>query len=173
MKKILLALFACCVPLFAQHRPAPPSSACGNMHLNLAVDLDDSSHRIPPPDAGKARIFFIEETGQTTNWGYPTARIGIDGTWVGANKKNSYFSVPINPGEHHLCLAVQSAFARFAPQVIQLAHFSAEAGQTYYYRSRIIDSEHGPEYLVFDPVDSDEAKYLIASYPLSRSSPKK
>lgn len=173
MKKFLVALFACSVPLLAQHRPAPPSSACGNLRVSLAVDLDNSTHRIPAPEPGKAHIIFIEETGETTNWGYPTARIGIDGTWVGANKKNSYFSAQVNPGEHHLCLAVQSAFSRFAPQVIELAHLNAEAGKTYYYRSRIIDSEHGPEYLVFDPVDSDEAKYLIASYPQSTSRPKK
>ena len=173
MKKTMVALFVCCVPLFAQNHLAPPSSACGDMHLNLAVDLDNSSHLIPAPEAGKARIFFIEETGQTTNWGYPTTRIGIDGTWVGANKKNSYFSVPVNPGEHHLCLEVQSALARFAPQIIALAHVHAEAGESYFYRSRIISSEHGPEYLVFDPIDSDEAKYLIASYPLRTSHPKK
>lgn len=171
MKKIA-ALFLCCVPLLAADRPAPPSSACGSLHVSLAVDLDHSTHSIAAPEGGKARIFFIEETGQTTNWGYPTTRIGIDGSWVGANKKNSYFSVSLNPGEHHLCLAVQSAFARFSPQIIDLAHLNAEAGKTYYYRSRIIDSEHGPQYLIFDPVDSDEAKYLIASYPLSKSHPK-
>lgn len=172
MKKLIVALFFCCVPLFAANRPAPPSSACGSMHVSLAVDLDDSAHPIPAPEPGKARIFFIEETGQTTNWGYPTARIGVDGTWVGANKKNSYFSVSVNPGEHHLCLALQSAFARFAPQIIELSHVNADAGKTYFYRSRIIDSEHGPQYLIFNPVDSDEAKYLIGSYPLSTSHPK-
>lgn len=173
MRNFLIALFACSVPLFAQNRPAPPSFACGNLHLSLAVDLDNSSHRVPAPEAGKARIVFIQETGQTTNWGYLTTKIGIDGVWVGANRKNSYFSVPVSPGEHHLCLALQSAFARFAPQVIELAHVNAEAGQTYYFRSRIFDSEHGPQYLVFDPIDSDEAKYLVASYPLSTSRPKK
>lgn len=171
--KILLSVLLCSVPLFAQNRPAPPSSACGNMHVSMAVDLGDSSHQVPTVEPGKARIYFIEETGQTTNWGYPTTRIGIDGNWVGANKKNSYFSVTVEPGQHHLCLALQSALARFAPETIQLAHLNAEAGQTYYYRSRIINSEHGSEYLVFDPVDSDEAKYLIAMYPLSVSHPKK
>ncbi|MFP5234603.1 MAG: hypothetical protein ACLGSD_01765 [Acidobacteriota bacterium] len=173
MKKMIVALFLFCTPLFAADRPAPPSSACGDMHVRLAVDLDNSAHGIPAPEHGKARVVFIQETGQVTNWGYLTTRIGIDGKWVGANKKNSYFSVSVDPGEHHLCLALQSAFARFAPQVIQLEHVNAEAGAIYYYRSRIIDSEHGPQYLVFDPVDSDEAKYLINSYPLSTSHPKK
>ena len=171
--KTIFAVFICCMPLFAQSRPAPPSSACGNLHVSMAVDLDNSSHSIQAPEAGKARIYFIEDTGQTVNIGYPTARIGIDGTWVGANKKNSYFSVAVEPGAHHLCLAVQSFIARWAPEVIELAHLNAEAGQVYYYRSRIISSQSGPEYLVFDPVDSDEAKYLIASYPLSISHPKK
>lgn len=173
MNKMLAVLFLSCVPLFAQSRPAPPSSACGNLHVSLAVDLDESSHVIQAPDPGKARIFFIEDTGLRGNLGYPTTRIGIDGTWAGANKKNSYFSVDVDPGEHHLCLAVQSAFARWAPEVIELSHLNAAAGQTYFYRSRIISSQYGPEYLSFDPVDSDEAKYLIATYPLSTSRPKK
>lgn len=171
--RLPLAVLLCSVPLFAQTQAAPHSSACGNLHVSMAVDLDDSSHQVPIVEPGKAQIYFIEETGQNTNWGYPTTRIGIDGKWVGANKKNSYFSVTVQPGEHHLCLALQSVLARFAPETIQLAHLNAEAGQTYYYRSRIINSEHGPEYLVFDPVDSDEAKYLIATYPLSVSHPKK
>jgi hypothetical protein len=170
--KMILALLVCCVPLIAQ-TPEPASSACGNLHVSLAVDLDDSSHVIQGADAGKARIYFIQDTGLRANLGYPTTRIGIDGTWVGANKKNSFFSVAVEPGEHHVCLAVQSVITHFAPEVVEFAHLSADAGQVYYYRSRIIESQSGPEYLVFDPVDSDEAKYLIAIYPLSVSHPKK
>lgn len=170
--KMLFAVLACAFPLLAQ-APAPASSACGNLHVNMAVDLDDSSHLIQGPAEGKARIYFIQDTGLTTNLGYPTTRIGIDGMWVGANKKNSYFSVGVAPGEHHLCLAVQSVITHWAPEVIEFAHLNAEAGQVYYYRSRIISSRSGPEYLVFDPVDSDEAKYLIAAYPLSVAHPKK
>ncbi len=171
--KIFLFVLLCCAPLLAEERPASPSSACGSLNVSLAVDLDDSSHLVQAADAGRARIYFIQDTGQSMNIGYPTTRIGIDGEWVGANKKNSYFSVAVTPGEHHLCLAMQSFVARFAPQVIELAHVNAEAGQVYYYRSRIIASQNGPEYLVFDPVDSDEAKYLIAGYPLAVSHPKK
>lgn len=170
--KILLAVLLCCAPLYAQI-PEPATSACGSLHVSMAVDLDHSSHLIQPADPGKARIYFIQDTGLTTNLGYPTTRIGIDGAWAGANKKNSWFSVSIDPGEHHLCLAVQSFITHFAPQVLEFAHLDAEAGKVYYYRSRIISSQTGPEYLIFDPVDSDEAKYLIASYPLSSSHPKR
>lgn len=170
--KFLFALLFLSVPLLAQ-TPEPATSACGSLHISLAVDLDHSSHLIQPADAGKARVYFIQDTGQTTNLGYPTTRIGIDGTWVGANRKNSYFSVSVDPGEHHLCLAVQSFITHFAPQVLEFAHLNAEAGHVYYYRSRIVSSQTGPEYLSFDPVDSDEARYLVASYALSSSHPKK
>jgi hypothetical protein len=43
---------------------------------------------------------------------------------------------------------------------VKLVHFTAEAGKVYYFRS-------------LEQADSDEAKYLIANYPLSISTPKK
>ncbi len=51
----------------------------------------------------------------------------------------------------------------------EFAHFSAEAGKVYYFRWRYL-SIGG---LLLAPVDSDEAKYQIAQFPLSISKPKK
>ena len=86
--------------------------------------------------------------------------LGIDGAWAGAIRENSYFSVTISPGEHHICAALP--YYREEKSAV-LAHFQAEAGRTYFYLTR---------YLELGPVDSDEGKYLIASYLLSVSRPK-
>jgi hypothetical protein len=57
-------------------------------------------------------------------------------------------------------------------QRVELAHFTAEAGKIYYYRTRLVVSR-SVELLELNPIDSDQAKYLIASFSLSVSSPKK
>ena len=86
----------------------------------------------------------------------------MNGAWVGATQHNSYFSISVEPGEHHMC-------ADTGP-VIALAHFNAEAGKVYYFRARAFGGEN-QRLFDFDPLDSDQAKYLIASYPLSVSRP--
>jgi hypothetical protein len=58
-------------------------------------------------------------------------------------------------------------FYRETQLAVVLAHIQAEAGKTYFYRIRDYQE------LQIDPIDSDEAKYLVAFYPLSVSSPKK
>lgn len=93
----------------------------------------------------------------------------MNGAWVGANHGNSYFSVSVDPGEHHVCATLQSSVV---DQRVELAHFTAEAGKIYYYRTRLVLSRN-IELLELDPIDSDQAKYLISSYPLSISRPKK
>ena len=60
--------------------------------------------------------------------------------------------------------------------ILALAHFTAEPGKVYYFRTRFHDSGRigaAPPYVDIDPVDSDEARYLLASYPMSVSQPKK
>ncbi len=54
-------------------------------------------------------------------------------------------------------------------KTVEFAHFTAEAGKVYYFRWRY--SSGGD--LLLAPVDSDEAKYQIAQFPLSISNPKK
>jgi hypothetical protein len=93
----------------------------------------------------------------------------LDGAWVGANKNSSYFAVSVEPGEHHVCANVQSR--RGHP--LGFVHFTAEAGRVYYFNARIVYGEEAKANLFFDAVDSDQAKYLIASFPLSVSNPNK
>lgn len=98
-----------------------------------------------------------------------TSKIGLDGAWVGANENSSYFAVSVAPGEHHVCANLQSRRGHPAGFV----HFTAEAGRVYYFNARVVYGEEAGAYLFLDAVDSDQARYLIASYPLSVSTPKK
>jgi hypothetical protein len=54
----------------------------------------------------------------------------------------------------------------YLSRLVSLAHFSAEAGKVYFFQTRIVKA--GPQiFLDLDPIDSDEGKLLIASYPMS------
>jgi len=171
--KLLIAVLATSLSLhlIAQNEPAPPG-ACGDLQVSMAVKLDKSQPPMARPVPGKALVYFIQDMGapftlgySTTTVGYPTTKIGVDGEWVGANKQNSWFSVDVAPGEHHLCAAVQSSFV---PRDIEIAHLTAEAGMVYYYRTRIVmQGKDELEYLTFQAIDSDEGQYLVTSHPLA------
>jgi hypothetical protein len=57
-------------------------------------------------------------------------------------------------------------------QRVELAHFTAEAEKVYYYRTRLVLSR-SVELFELDPMDSDQGRYLVATFPLSVSSLKK
>jgi Protein of unknown function (DUF2846) len=154
---------------FAQVPPVASTAACGHENVSFKVKLDESPHTLAQPDPGKARVYFFHDAGTNSTVGYPTVKLAIDGTWVGANHGNSYFPVSVEPGEHRVCVTLQSSFVA---QRVELAHFTAEAGKVYYYRPQLVMSR-SVELLELDPIDSDQGKYLIAFFPLSVSSPKK
>jgi hypothetical protein len=163
---VLIVLLA--APALAQNPTSGFTSACGSTG-SFKVKVDESQHTLLPPDAGKARLYFIHDAGSNWSVGYPTIKVGVDGTWAGANHSNSYFSVSVDPGEHHLCISLQSSLVL---QRVELAHLTAAADTTYYYRTRLILSR-GEELLQLDPIDSDQGRYLIATFPLSVSDLKK
>jgi hypothetical protein len=161
--RIVLIMMFLAAAAYAQDQTAVAAAACGPPDPNFEVKLDKSNHTLVQPEPGKARVYFIQDIGHVSCIGACVkTNIGVDGTWVGAVRRNSYFSVSVEPGEHHMCANTGS--------VIALAHFNAEAGKVYYFRARAFGSEN-QRLFDFDPIDSDHAKYLIASYPLSVSHP--
>jgi hypothetical protein len=168
--RIAIIMWLLATAAFAQDQPAPVTAACGAKDISFNIKLDKSQHTPGQPEPGKALVYFVQDIGHVSCiGGCVTTRIGMDGAWVGANKHNSYFSVTVEPGEHHLCANPQSHFAPGLP--VALAHFTAEAGKVYYFRTRAFGSQ--TQWLFdLDPIDGDQAKYLIASYPLSISHPK-
>jgi hypothetical protein len=166
--KIVLATLLFAASAFAQAPPTLSTAACGPQKVSFSVKLDESPHTAAEPDSGKALVYFFHDAGTSMTVGYPTVKIGIDGAWVGANHGNSYFSVSVEPGEHHVCATLQSSLVA---QRVELAHFTAEAGKVYYYRTRLPVSR-SVELLELDPIDSDQGRYLIAFFPVAVSHPK-
>ena len=152
----------------AQSQSAVVPAACGPSDISFKVKLDDSQHTLAQPEPGKALVYFIQDKGLQSFGigGTVETRIGLDGTWIGANKNNSYFYVYVGPGEHHVCANVQSSVM----YPMELTRFTAEAEKAYYFRVRVVPTPYGL-YLFLDPVDSDEANYLIATFPVSVSHP--
>jgi hypothetical protein len=163
-----LVLTIVAMSAMAQDKSAAFEKACGPEKTQFEVKRAKSQHPLRETEPGKARVYFIQDLGIATCVNCVTVRIGMDGTWVGANQRNSYFSVSVEPGEHHLCAIPQESHLQ---RLVGLAHFTAEAGKTYYFRERMIGEQ---EQAVFDfgPIDSDQAEYFIDTYPLSVSYPK-
>jgi hypothetical protein len=165
--KIAVVALLLAVSAFAQEPPAGVTSACGPKDGSFNVKLDESQHTLTQPEPGKARVYFIQEKASDTF--AVTTAIGLDGAWVGANKNSSYLAVSVAPGEHHVCVSVQS----FRGHPLGFVHFKAEAGRVYYFDGRVMYGEKSEANLFLGEVDSDQGKYLIASYPLSVATPKK
>jgi len=177
MKSVLLMMLLA-VSALAQDQSAPvAAAACGPTKASFEVKLDESQHTLAQPESGKALVYFIQDIGVVNCLGgCLKTRIGLDGAWVGAVQHNSYFAVSVEPGEHHLCASPQSRFApatsqKYAGVLQALAHFTAESGKVYYFRTRSFGSQN-QNLFDLDPIDGDQAKYLITYYPLSVSHPK-
>ncbi|HTJ31145.1 MAG TPA: DUF2846 domain-containing protein [Acidobacteriaceae bacterium] len=144
-------------------------AACGSGDLPFTVKLANEAPASPDPEPGKALVFFIQDAGASSSIAYPTTRIGMDGAWVGANKDSSYTALTVESGEHHACVEVQSSFV---DNSTELLHFTAEAGKTYYFRTRLLLAK-SLEYLEVTPIDSDQGWYLVNTFPRSTIKPKK
>ncbi len=167
--RLLLVTLLFATTAFAEELSSNPIAPCGSGSANFKVSLDNSPHPAAQPSPEKALVYFIHDAGTSAVLAYPTTKLAVDGAWVGANHSNSYFSISIDPGEHHVCATLQS---RLFANRAEFAHFHAEAGKVYYYRTRIVMSGQ-VELLDLDLIDSDQGKYLTQSYPLSTSKPTK
>ena len=139
-------------------------TACGSQNVQFEMKRDDSQHALVSPDPGKARVYFVQDIGAVNCLGSCSTKIAVDGQWVGANQHNSYFSVSLEPGEHHVCVKLGS---QSSPHSLALAHFTADPGKVYYYRVRPFLAKD--ELLTIDPIDDDEGRYLVSIYPLCAS----
>ncbi len=174
MKTLMVALL--CVPgLLAQDKDkdkdksaiVKATAACGPDNVKFDVTHPEASQPPAVPETGKALVFVIEQENSICDSDScpTTTKVGLDGSWIGANRGNSYFSFAMAPGEHHLCVKWQSRFSS-ANRVPALAGFTAEAGKTYYFRARFISSKL-QMYLDLDPINDDQGKFFVAFYPQS------
>jgi hypothetical protein len=166
-------------PALAQNQAAGAraASGCGPADVEFNVKTDKSQHPSPTPEAGKALVYVLEDI-QTVDIGFKiggiTMRLGLDGSWVGATGSNSYSFFSVDPGDHRVCANWQSSLDSRSKLGSALT-FSAEAGKGYFFRIRVYglnDHDH-PLSVKLEPIDPAEAQFLISSYALSTSHPKK
>jgi hypothetical protein len=171
--KVLFALILIASPCLAQTNvpPTNPEAACGANDVNFQVKADPRGQHLPIADPGKALVYFIETPRVELFSGTATVKIALDGAWVGANHGDSYFFVTVEPGEHHLCARWQSSVA--SEQQVALNSLTAEAGMTYYFRTRVTGDNRVGYSLDLAKTNSDEAQLLIARSPYSISRAKK
>jgi hypothetical protein len=162
MKKRLMAVFLLVSPLFAQGQVkdqveiALNAAGCGPSQVMFDVTTDKNQHPLTQPEAGKALVYVI-------NYVFRTVKVGVDGSWLGANNSFSYFSFSVDPGEHHLCMSVQGDHKQGSA-----GSFTATAGQSHYFRLSL--EETGWKLKTLDPA---LGQFLIASSALSTSRPRK
>lgn len=168
MKQPLYAFLFCLVLAIAyQARCATLPSACGDDKVKFMVTTQPGQPAPAPPAAGRAQVVIVETVfGMSA-----TARIGMDGAWVGADKGNSYFTLDVPPGLHHLCANWQSSFNAIDRQV-QLFALDAEPGNVYYFHVKAVSTKYDLDFTLA-PLNVDEATYLIQTSGFSTSAQKK
>jgi hypothetical protein len=151
---------------------AAGAPGCGTADIKFDVKTDKSQHTAAQIETGKAVIYFVEDDTEFQAIPSPTTRIGLDGTWIGANHGSSYFFVSIDPGEHHLCASWQGAM-KSNPAHQAAAHFTAEAGKAYYFSVKNTWLLHImiPK-MELTPLDSDQGQLLASQFAFSTSHPK-
>lgn len=111
--------------------------ACGDASIKFNVKTDDGQP-LPMPDEGKAQIVFITTVTRIRGACIGcdvTTRFGVDGTWAGANKNNSYFAFTVDPGKRHLCVDFQASNKNAMISAVE--SFTAEPSHVYYFEAAL------------------------------------
>ncbi|MGC1617859.1 MAG: hypothetical protein WA765_05165 [Candidatus Acidiferrum sp.] len=175
MKRALL-FFLLAAPAFAQNTPTDiaMTPACGPDNFKFAVKTGKTQRTSIQPDEGKALVILVEDDSEFGSHPKPTTRMGLDGNWIGATHGNSYFSLSIDPGVHHLCASWQTSAILGQGHKTAVAHFTAQAGGVYYFRVKnTFAHDVGTAVISLKPLDSDEGLLLTSSYSLNTFHPQK
>jgi hypothetical protein len=172
---VLLLLSASLVSAGGAHAKTILPDACGDDSVKFDVKAEMSKTPPAPPVEGKAQIVFIENENHAIGpFMYATVRFGLDGAWAGANNNNSYFTMTVDPGVHHVCVSWQSAL-RMLKKSIDVASFTAEPGKIYYFAANVKVIPVGDSNATFDfnlaQLDDDEGKYRVKAWKLAASRP--
>ncbi len=180
--KTLLAVLLLSASAIAQ-TSSVTQTACGPDDTQFKVKTDTSQVAVHDLDPSKALVYVVEDQ-KFKGLRDVTARVGLDGNWVGANRGNSYLSFAVSPGEHHLCTDWVSEFLP-GGRSLSLSSLNAEAGKVYYFRARTTGgqgsalmntgglqiADNGS--IDLTQIDPDEGKMLVLHSAPSISHPKK
>jgi hypothetical protein len=108
MRKYMFLVLLAAAPVFGQNQTADLRTAagCGPAKMEFDVKTDKKQHAVTQPDPGKALVYVVEEEKSdphSMQIGHLTVRVGLDGTWVGANHGDSYLSFQVEPADHRVC----------------------------------------------------------------------
>ena len=100
--KTLLAVILISLPMLAADpawETAAVKAACGPNDITFKAN-PSCGQSAAQPETGKALVYVVEPYGLVNTLGAPTIRVGLDGSWVGANHRASYlfFSVEVRCG---------------------------------------------------------------------------
>jgi len=180
MKRRFVLLLLFCAAVYGSRASAVLPDACGKEDVSFDIRLEKKPPAPAGPENGKAQVFFIEKSSKPPLIGCldcrTEARFGVDGSWVGATKDNSYFVISLDPGVHHVC-AVRGKEVDAKPLTV-------EAGKIYYYQVeyKAVGTDYGttkePNYQVkksvsFAMLNEDEGKYRVKASALSIARPRK
>jgi hypothetical protein len=177
MKLRLFALLLClsfAAAAMAKEIELPDS--CGDPKTKFEVTTHKSTDSLPAPDAGKALIVFIQ-LGPSGCIGCEAQKYAMDGHWVGATKKDSFFTLQVEPGQHNFCSTGPTKNA------IAIHAIDVKAGATYFLQARMMSystprtqEEHDSQVLPagkksfpygMSLLDEEKGRYLIKSYEVA------
>lgn len=143
--------------------------ACGSSKTKFAAHLESLQTAVPKLSVSMSRIVIFPEAISIVTGCYTVVRVGMDGKWLGAACIDSYISLEIAPGEHHLCVNPQKKGRK--PQLTALFGFKAEAGQVYYFRAQYIDANPSGmnREMHLEPMNYDEGLFLLGTRKESES----
>jgi hypothetical protein len=139
------------------------------------VKTDKKQHPMGQMEPGKALVYVFDDETRDPDFTYiggPTVKLGVDGSWMGANHYRSYFFFPVSAGEHRVCASVQSRVGKVA-RVSAATSLTTEEGKVYYLRVVLEMRMKRELAMKIEPLDSAEGALLIASSALSTSKTKK
>ncbi len=171
MKSVRSLLLLCASLVLAAQARAILPDACGQDAVRFDVTPQTAQPTPTAPAAGKALLVFVEDQNSEPHnpfnpW--DTVRFAMDGAWVGATKGNSYFTLDVAPGIHHLCASWRGA-ARGATS-FDVAPVNAEAGKVYYFGAKVTDSEYYDN-LSLAQLNDDQGEYRLKFWMRSTSKP--
>lgn len=151
-------------------------AGCGPANVSFDVKNDGAHHPTVTSNPDKAVVYVIENQRSGCFLCDTSVKLGVDGSWVAATKGNSYTFFSVDPGDHHLCSAMQAS-SRNA-DTVAVTGFTAEAGKAYYFRVRLTDRNNSGTGAVqwvvdLDAINVDQGLFLIASYAHSTSHQRK
>jgi hypothetical protein len=177
-RKILLVTLLLSLPILTRAQNYDHSAGgCGPKKTQFDVKTTKVQPPAPKPGDRAALVYVIEwmwlEPGINIDGAKPTTRVGVDGSWVGANHGDSYFFFPIDAGNHSICTDWQSAFyARSG--LASAADLVADAGGVYYFRVKVRDADHDrPGEVKIEQIDAAEGRLLVAASEFATSHQKK